>query len=332
MFDYFISLGPACPLASSMSKYGLRSFSGPFDWLYTPSFKWVLHYLETDFKDFLLQENLERYDNYFNHFRDKLSGVRFKHETEDFEDNFSELKNKYNRRISRFLEKIKYRVCYLRSIQTNEEVEYIRNNEGYIKHIIQKYNSDSEIVFLYGETISICDKFAFRSYKLPSIWSTVSHKALRSYFDHADDFLAFCGKNYSGEECIKNLAFDFEREDDAGWGLVERRYITLTALLTHNFSSDEIAGKVIIYGAGLIGQELYKKIKGITSVVCFVDREKVGWVENVKIVSVNEMPYEKDVKVIVSATCDFENIKACLLDRFKGEDIISLDTILNLKF
>lgn len=34
-FSNFVSLGYICPVAASMSKYGLRSWSGPFDWLIT---------------------------------------------------------------------------------------------------------------------------------------------------------------------------------------------------------------------------------------------------------------------------------------------------------
>ena len=60
VFSNFISLGSACQTASSMEKYGLRSWSGPFDWLVTDSLQWVLHYMETDFADFLKKENLER--------------------------------------------------------------------------------------------------------------------------------------------------------------------------------------------------------------------------------------------------------------------------------
>jgi len=88
MFDFFISLGSLCPIASSMDKYGLRSFSGPFDWLVTPNFQWVLHYMNTDFNDFLLQENLERYYENPNHFRDKQSDFWFMHETENFEHDY----------------------------------------------------------------------------------------------------------------------------------------------------------------------------------------------------------------------------------------------------
>lgn len=69
MFSNFVSLGTACPVASSMSKYGLRSFSGSFDWFITSRFDIVLHYLENDFKDFLERSKLEPIDG---------TGLRFK--------------------------------------------------------------------------------------------------------------------------------------------------------------------------------------------------------------------------------------------------------------
>lgn len=55
-FEQFISLGLHCFTAASMSKYGLRSSSGPFDWLITADFGWVLRYMETDFSGFWIRE------------------------------------------------------------------------------------------------------------------------------------------------------------------------------------------------------------------------------------------------------------------------------------
>lgn len=77
MFDYFVSLGYSCPTASSMSKYGLRSFSGLFDWLISADFSWVLHFIETDFTDFLQKDRLELFDNHLKKFRDTASGFVF---------------------------------------------------------------------------------------------------------------------------------------------------------------------------------------------------------------------------------------------------------------
>lgn len=333
MFDYFISLGFTCPVASSMSKYGLRSFSGVFDWLITPDFGWVLHYIETDFKDFLLQENLERYDEYPLHFRDKQSGFRFLHETVGFESRYGELKEKYDRRIGMFLEKTASRVCYLRSIAGSTELEYIKNNAEYIKHVIRKHNRNSEIVFLLvNDHMPVPAEFGFRYFRLPVTQCNTSHTALRSYFDHADSFLDFCGENYNGKNIMKNMVFDFQKEK-SHTDLVERRYQTLTALLSHDFSGAELPGKVMIYRAGIIGRELYKSIRSITLVSCFIDKYKAGSeCEGIKVIPANEIPYEKDMKIIVSASYDFENIREELSGKYPKEDIISLDDILDLQF
>lgn len=333
MFDYFISLGSACPIASSMSQYGLRSFSGPFDWLITADFSWVLHYIETGFEDFLLRDNLERYDDYENHFRDKQSDFKFIHDLENFEREYDKLKDKYDRRICRFLEKVNFKVCYLRSLHSLEDLEYVRTHAVYIKSIIQKYNKKSEIVFLCSDNLSIPEHFEFRYFLMPGIWSGESRAALRSFFDCADDFLAFCGNNYSAASLLKNLAVDLEKEKAQGLALLDRRYRTLTALLSHDFSKDMMSSKTIIYGAGAIGKALYGKIKLLTSVAYFVDKEKAGGeFEGIRIVSIDEIQYREETKVIVSAAYDFENIKKELMDKFQDRNIVSLDDILGLKF
>lgn len=58
MFDYFISLGWFCGMAGSLAKHGFRSGAGPFDWCES-DLKGVLHFMDTDFSDFLSKENLE---------------------------------------------------------------------------------------------------------------------------------------------------------------------------------------------------------------------------------------------------------------------------------
>jgi hypothetical protein len=58
LYSNCISLGWFCGTASSLSRLGLRSYSGPFDWYF--SHYWaVLNQIENDFKDFMKWENLE---------------------------------------------------------------------------------------------------------------------------------------------------------------------------------------------------------------------------------------------------------------------------------
>lgn len=336
MFDYFISLGSACPVAASMQKYGLRSFSGPYDWLITPDFKGVLHYLETDFGDFLLQENLEKYRHQNQEgFLDKKTGIKFIHETYNFEREYNKLKEKYDRRISRFLKASKSKVCYLRSIRNQEDVEYIKNNSDYIRDVIKKNNPDSELVLLYGNDCVVYDKLPFYCYNTPGIWSGASWITLRSYFDHADDFLEFCASNYSSSNLMKNVVYDRMKSDLAEYrGVVyERRYATLTKLLCTDFHNKKFWGgesKIVIYGAGVIGCELYRKIRTFAHVVCFLDRDKAGTeFQGLKIMLPEEIQPNDNVKVIITVTYDFENIKNELLAFFHDENICSLDEILN---
>lgn len=82
MFENFISLGNACPVAASMEKWGMRSWAGPFDWLITYSLKEVLYCLETDFTEFLIRGNLTVMENDQRGFMDKKNGFRYLHDGE----------------------------------------------------------------------------------------------------------------------------------------------------------------------------------------------------------------------------------------------------------
>lgn len=297
----------------------------------------MLHYIDTDFQDFLLPENLERYDECVRHFRDKKSDVRFLHESLDFEKEYEKLKEKYRLRIERFLAKTRSRTCYLRSIDNEEEFTYIKQNAEWIRRVIQKQNHDSEIVFLCRKQLSVSDPIFMggegvgRCYTLPGVYSGASRRALRSYFDHADEFLSFCGAHYSGIHLILNLMFDSREEERLG--LTERRYKTLSVLLAHDFSLDALPEKVMIYGAGIIGRELYRKIKDITAVECFIDRQKAGGVwEGIPIVSPDDAPCGQDRKILITACYDFENIKWNLLQRFQRDAFLLLDDLLGLHF
>lgn len=289
MFEYYVSLGNSCKVASSMSKYGLRSYSGVFDWLVTSSFKWVLYYMETDFESFLMYKNLERYGNDVHHFRDKESGFIFMHDEERFESEYVKLKEKYDRRIKNLLVKTKNKTCYIRAIQSEEELEYICKNSSYINNVIHKNNPKNDIIFLGNSNLTFDSEFKFRYYKMSEVENPGIRFNLRSYFDNSEEFLAFCGKNFSSVKLMKNLAFDAEKEKYDQF-LRERRFKTLITLLDYDFSNHLFSDKTIIYGAGIIGRELYKKIKHLTRVIYFVDNKKYGQeYEGIKIISESGM-------------------------------------------
>lgn len=110
-FDLIVSIGEDCACSSYLRRFRLQDFSYPFDWLTKASFQTRIEMLKDDFLNFFVKENLQKmekpadstavrndyykdvkYDFYFYH--DFLVGV-------DFEKNYFEINEKYQRRIKR---------------------------------------------------------------------------------------------------------------------------------------------------------------------------------------------------------------------------------------
>lgn len=220
MFQNFVSLGQACSVASSMSKYGLRSWSGPFDWLVTSNFNWVLHYIENEFEDFLPREYLRRLDDNKSNdrqFRDEQSGFIFNHDCEyAFEEQYEELKQKYQRRIDKFLEATTSPTCFLRNIVSQNEIDYISSNQAYINRVIKKGNSQNEIVFIADYGLRFPAGFFYRGCRIPAMIHTggghFTYNELRSLFDGLDEFLEWCAQNYDSQSIIKGILFDRKKK------------------------------------------------------------------------------------------------------------------------
>lgn len=331
MFSNFVSLGAACPTASSMSKYGLRSWSGPFDWLVTESLEWVLYFIENSFVDFLERKNLERFKGSPKKFIDKKSGFIFLHDQEcPFEDRFEELKQKYQKRIDRFMEEIRNPTCFLRSVIESAELSYITKNVAYINRIIKNKNSTNELVLLIHREVDIPADMPFRYYIMPGEFGH-GHKRLRSWFDGADDFLEFCASKYSPVSIMKNIAFDQKKEMQFWQKCIDRsakKYDTLVKLCDSVFNRNSVPEHIIIYGAGHIGRNFYKKVKGNCKVVCFVDKKEKGKeIDGIPVVGIEQVGNNKNLTFIVTVTQNFEKIKAEIMQHCNTSLVMSLDDL-----
>ncbi len=146
-----ISLGCECTIASSMQTIGIRSFSGPFDWMTSYDFPKLLYILETDFKDFMKSENLVPSfctGGRPQEFTDIKYGFRYPHDVkESLYEEFPLIKQKYQKRINRFRKAIKKPTAFIRKVSTIDEVNYINCNRHYIEKVIKKGNSENEIIF-----------------------------------------------------------------------------------------------------------------------------------------------------------------------------------------
>lgn len=331
MFDAFISLGPNCGVAASMSKYGLRAFSGPFDWLVTKNFQWVLHFMETDFSDFIRCDQLESYKGYAKKFRDKTSGFIFLHEQEDYKDQYKLLKEKYDRRIQRFLLASCKGTCFLRYVNRWDELDFIKNNAEYVRHVISRYNRQNEMVLLVKKGIQVPEDMPFRVFQTVGELTTETRYAMRTWFDGMTEFLEYCGRNYPKDKLIKNSMFDKETEERE-FQRMERRYRTLAAVSLYDFSKIVLPPEIMIYGAGKIGQILYEKLKQYTKVKCFVDRDKdCTELKDISICSITDLDPETNAYIIVSTTYDFESIRENIQKRCKDIKVVFLDQLIETK-
>ncbi len=157
----YVSLGYFCEVAQDLEKLGLRNFSSPFDWGIS-KFEEVLKAINNNFEGFMEYENLvqditkrERYydTNYkywsFHDFDKYLS----------LEKQYKKVKEKYRRRIERFLKNIKSPTLFVHYISSEEidengkskEIKWIEENYNYIFETLKKFNTENDIVFIGDE-------------------------------------------------------------------------------------------------------------------------------------------------------------------------------------
>lgn len=207
-YDNCISLGWFCGTASSMSRYGLRSHSGPFDWYYS-KLDSVLKVMETDFQDFMKKENLLIDSKDYRVFHDIKYGFRFNHDVQnDFEIEYSMIYRKYMRRAEYFMASVQQPTCFIRTVRSEEEIKFIEENKDYIYKVIKRSNSNNEIIFLILRYMR----------ELPNsyIWFRLNIEQyvgrtyeMRHMFDSSEDFSEYCKKHILSDRNMKrNLKYD----------------------------------------------------------------------------------------------------------------------------
>ena len=178
-YAWCVSLGWFCGTADAMLVNGLRSFSGPFDWNFSPKLSSVLQLINSDFSGFMERENLRRGDEKSPLvFYDNSFGFCYNHDIKtDLDSDYAEIRIKYKRRAERFLKAIKEPTCFFRIVADINEVHYINENRSYIESVIKKGNPSNTIVFfvLRGMDVPVWGK----SFHLPiCAWSEIDETTL----------------------------------------------------------------------------------------------------------------------------------------------------------
>lgn len=192
MFDYCISLGSYCAVALSMQRYGLRSSRGPFDWCVS-NLESIIKVMDTDFIDFMDRKNLYIAPGDKLIFVDEKYGFRFNHDIDsDFEKEYDNIHNKYMRIVNKFLNNISSPTCFIRSVQSLKEVEYINYNNDMIRSVIKKRNPNNDIIFLKSSSINYKIVSDFKSYEMNSDIYLKGIYDMSNLFQHSQEFMKYC--------------------------------------------------------------------------------------------------------------------------------------------
>jgi len=117
-YDIIFSLGRDCACAMYMKSAYLRACSGPFDWLTNADFETRIDLIINDFKNFLNKKDIVplaknpniQNDDKCDYYQNKRNGFYYFHDFPvniPFDESFPAVQEKYQRRIRRFVDKIK---------------------------------------------------------------------------------------------------------------------------------------------------------------------------------------------------------------------------------
>jgi len=175
-YDVFISLGKDCACSMYLKRHHLRQASLPLDWLTEPAnpnslrkrFELILH----DFNDFMNKDDFKYLpkdpnkinDDKHDYYENTKTGLYFYHDFKagiDFNDQFSQVHKKYQRRINRFYRTIKQHKKVLLIWFCHDPIN-ITDSEliHYGKKINEKFQKEIDIfIFQNNTTYPPLDKF-----------------------------------------------------------------------------------------------------------------------------------------------------------------------------
>ncbi len=258
-FKNCVSLGWYCGCASSLSKLGLRSASGPFDW-FLSCYKSVLSIIENSFSDFMLADNLELSLEYENTFFDKKYGFLCNHDIqESFKNEVELICRKYKRRAERFINMISEPTLFVRVVRDEDEVKYINENYLYAESIVKRYNSENAIIYVERKGLELlCKNVRYFTLDTDSYGGGIFE--LRHFFDNSDRLVHYLLNNVSDEFRENNIEFDRKTNKQKATAAYVYKHCKenlngIDEVLLQEFNIKKHDG-IYIWGAGINGKML----------------------------------------------------------------------------
>lgn len=320
-YDSYVSLGPNCSIAASLEKYGFRSFSSPFDWVFVEGIENVISFIETDFSDFLKIENLKQDEEHFSWFHDYTHKIHFLHDFKnDLEREYDKVSQKYYKRILRTFHENKT-LCFVYGLINIKDVSYIKENSDLIHSSLKRNNPENDLIILvpdYKELKEATEtEFPFQTFKV-GVYDPTTKQTLSGLFDESPDLLDYLSLHFDKHKQILNIGFESEKKYASNnYKKLESRYDLALKLLNCNIEKVCLPKKIAIYGAGNIGKAFFDRIKSLTNVVYFIDNNlRNKSYQNTPILSPKEIPMHEVTDIIITAMYDYDDI----VDKIKKQD------------
>lgn len=164
IYDNYISLGYFCNIAMDLEQLGFRNTSSPFDWDIS-NFQGIMKAINNKFYNFMLYDSLIQSVKYREHYYDKNYKIFFYHDFNAYtslKKQYPKVKEKYDRRIRRFLHNITLPTLFFRYIDSENgslnELKYIEKNYDKIEKTLKKFNPENKIIFIADNSVN-SDKF-----------------------------------------------------------------------------------------------------------------------------------------------------------------------------
>lgn len=225
-FDLVISLGEDCATAGYLNNLSLRIFSSPFDWVNGSDICKRLKLIENHFENWLNEKYIELlsgegaanpieyiklhpntspndvHESYINTF----TGIKFHHDfiyKVPFEKNIKQVKEKYNRRITRFLKSIEKadKVCLVYLAKNNANIVECQEC---INSLNAKYKNKFHLLYIENNnTLAPCDTIIKKTQNMT--YAQINNISV----DCSSDFTKLMGNIPVVERIILNTVFEF---------------------------------------------------------------------------------------------------------------------------
>lgn len=220
IYTNYISLGYFCEVAKDLEKLGLRNFSSPFDWGIS-CFPNVIEAIENKFDGFMEYDNLSQSVEDRTHYHEDVFNFWFFHDFSEYKSldkQYAKEKEKYWRRIKRFMNVIKSPTLFVRYISVEElddkgkskELIWIEQNYSHILNVLRTYNSGNDIIFIGDESVY---SDIIHIYKVPRDKGDIVSRT--PIYNNKELFPLLSDVEFPGKEKNKERYYEKERANKA---------------------------------------------------------------------------------------------------------------------